>query len=368
MPSNKHQRGQAKAKAAHTLAAGTAEEAHQELLDSAQRLIDRGHAALAANKPREAMALFERARARGLSFTSVEDALAVERIVACNMANAHHALGNWEQCVEEHARSLQLAEQAGDSQHARKERGNLDVACLEAAKRVFELGKRAFDRGEVVASLTLHQRSHGYGRRMSDERSTDRLHVERVAKCNIGNALYRLGEFPRAVTAHKRCLKLALDSRDAQLAKTARDNLECALLAEVAERFELHNRLPDPLRLSDAEAAEAFAAEAPAEGELPTSAVDADPVVALTCDRFLRSPELQVAALIRSGVFEHRELAMVWVGRLREHMLESGLIESQGQSQPGPTEPQNQRESEPLEGLDQVKDAGACSGGAENVA
>ena len=346
---NKHQRGQAKAKAAHTLAASAPEEAKQELLDGAQRLIERGHAALAAHKPREAMALYERARARGLSFMSVEDALSVERIVACNMANAHHHLGNWEQCVEEHARSLQLAEQASDSQIALKERRNLDVALQQAAKRCFELGERAFDRGDPAAALTLHQRSRGYGRRVSDNRSKERLYIERVAACNIANALYQLGEHPRAVTAHKRCLKLALDARDAQLAKTARANLECALLAELAERFGLHTRSPDALRLADADAAEVFAAEVPAEGELPTSAVDADPVVTLACNRFLRSPELQVAALIRSGVFEHPELAAEWVRQLREHLLEAGLVESQ-----------SQRESQPLDGLDpEVKDGEA---------
>ena len=61
----------------------------------------------------------------------------------------------------------------------------------------------------------------------------DRLRIERSCLCNIANALQALGDFSRAVQCQKRCLKLALDARDATLARTARGNLEVSILSEL---------------------------------------------------------------------------------------------------------------------------------------
>ena len=322
---------------------------------AAQDFLDKGFAELKKN-PQRALSFFQRARARGLSFLSADDTLWIERVAACNIANAYYRLGNLPACVDEHTRSLQLSLQAGDTELANKERRNLDTTLVEACKDACAEGQRLMDKGETLAALAQHKSCLSYSERLSDAKDEDRQQVLRVALCNIGNAMQRLGHYERAVRAHSRSLKLSLAARDASLAQTARNNLHLSLLSEASRLY--NERAADVAPLTEtaehryggdddgrAEAVEKSATAAReaeedvmhgrgSEGDAESTTADGaaeedpmqDPVIKAVKERFFGSLETQVETLLRTNVFEDRGVATAWCLRLRQHMVAAGAI------------------------------------------
>ena len=131
-----------------------------------QSLIKQGQKLLSAGDAKGALRSFERARARGLGFSSNLDALYVERVIACNIGN-----GDRKMCIEEHERSLKLSQQAGDAELEEQERRNL----------VGE-GKAAFAARRPKEALELYGCALVHGRKLTCE--DEQLHIERVAACN----------------------------------------------------------------------------------------------------------------------------------------------------------------------------------------
>jgi len=275
---------------------------HDELVDGAQELIEEGHTALAAGEARKALAFFERARARGLRFTDAHSQLLVERVAACNIANCHSALGDHEGCVAEHERCLRLSEQAGDTELAARERDNLNIALLKACEMHIDACNHAIRRVATREGYDHAARALGLARRMSH--GVSRQLVERVSCCNLANAMQQTGAFSRAVWLQKRCLQLSLSARDARTAQMSRDNLHVALLSEMGER----------LRLTTAKGPRVDLPELDIEREEPE---DESPLISATVDHFFRSPELQVAALLCTGVFKDVDIAAEWCLRMR---------------------------------------------------
>ena len=291
----------------------------KDRLAQTQKLLAEGHEALKAGDVQAAMRLYERARSRGLQFSSVLDAMYVERVAACNIANAHHALGNYEQSVEEHSRSLYLAEKAEQEDLIVKQRSNLDAALVSVCTHLFDQGEKATS--YTGTALVSYTRALGYGRRILDD--GQRRKAERVAYNNVANCLQRLGQYSAAVRLRKRCLKSCVADRDARLAETSRNNLYIALLSEAAERYGMASA-PKPRDAMRPDAEEALAValrEAAADSEL-----DHDPILKATVDRFFRSPDLQVDALLCSGVHQVREAAVEWCRQLHQRMHEAASM------------------------------------------
>lgn len=208
--------------------------------------------------------------------------------------------------MAEHERCLRLSEQAGDTELAARERDNLNIALLKACEMHIDACNHAIRRVATREGYDHAARALGLARRMSH--GVSRQLVERVSCCNLANAMQQTGAFSRAVWLQKRCLQLSLSARDARTAQMSRDNLHVALLSEMGER----------LRLTTAKGPRVDLPELDIEREEPE---DESPLISatveLTVDHFFRSPELQVAALLCTGVFKDVDIAAEWCLRLR---------------------------------------------------
>ena len=146
----------------------TARDTHVEKVHEANALINQGHDLLDAGDATGALRIFERVRAKGVTFHDANHALRVERIATGALANAHYALQNYEQCVVEHDRSNKLAADRG-IQLSEQEVANLDQALMAASQELEQRADATLARGDVEQALAMYAKAIAHGRRVSNE-------------------------------------------------------------------------------------------------------------------------------------------------------------------------------------------------------
>ena len=304
----------------------TSDASRKKQWQDAQKLVEHGHSLSAAKDFKGALSAYERARAKALRFDDTKSALTIEQITVCDIANVQHQLGNWEACLEEHVRALDLARRTDNKRMIKTELGNVDSALVEATSQCTSKGLELFGRGQgwAAEALAMHERALGYALRIrrtgpqsrlpngSLEPATDK--AERVCLCNMGNAHHRLGHYVTALRLHTRCLHLSLLSKDVEQCGTSRNSMYLSLLGTLGARAGVvpHCEEPDDLRSqTDPRDAEA----------------DANPIIRALIQKFLSKREMMVDALLKGGIFGTPAVAELWLRKLiREIRYSSCLV------------------------------------------
>ena len=214
--------------------------------DVCNKLINEGHDALEAGDGQKAMRLFERARSKALQFSTTTNALRTERLTTVAIADAHQMLGNYEQCVAEHTRAIELDKQGVKTNLtpdiAKREKDNLENALYHAADACLKRGQAALESGSQQDALEALEEGLGFAKRIVQKTVNSTL--ERQFRSAISEALVHLGfadatKYKRAIKEAKKALQGSMDARDAQLAQRARGFLNMALLGALGRRFGL---------------------------------------------------------------------------------------------------------------------------------
>ena len=190
--------------------------------------------------------------------------LSLKGTVHTNLGIAHSRLGNYREALEDHQKSLQIAEELGERGDVERAYGNLGIAhrnlgsyreALQYHQRHLQVAEELGDRGSVGIACgnmgNAHQALRNYREALENHRKSLQIAEELGDRGGVGKAYgkvgvvhSRLGNYQEALQHHQKALQIAEELGDKGGVGMAYGNIGIAhqALSNYREALQYHQK------------------------------------------------------------------------------------------------------------------------------